>query len=89
MRAAFFLTVHVLVVVAKMLRPGGIKAIIAENLLLKHQLAILGRSQRKAPNLKTTDRFILGGLYLFISARRRLSVAVTIQPDLPLHNWST
>ncbi|MCR9260924.1 MAG: integrase core domain-containing protein [Pseudomonadaceae bacterium] len=81
MKIAFLLTIHILVVVAKMLRPGGIKAIIAENLLLKHQLTILSRSRQKAPNLKTTDRFILGGLSLFISASRRLSVAVTIQPS--------
>lgn len=75
------LAVHILVVLAKMLRTGSIKAIIAENLLLKQQLILLGRSRRKAPNLRTSDRFILGGLSLFISARRRLSVAVIIRPS--------
>ena len=81
MKIPFLLTIYILVIVAKMLRPGGIKSIIAENLLLKHQLSILGRSRQKASNLKTTDRFILGGLSLFISARRRLSVTVIIQPS--------
>ncbi|MDA1075753.1 MAG: helix-turn-helix domain-containing protein [Proteobacteria bacterium] len=75
------LAVHILVVLAKMLRTGGIEAIIAENLLLKQQLILLGRSRRKAPNLRTSNRFILGGLSLFISARRRLSVAVIIRPS--------
>ncbi len=58
MRSVIFLAVHILVVLAKMLRSRGIKAIIAENLLLKQQLNVLGRSRRKAPNLKTSDRFI-------------------------------
>jgi hypothetical protein len=35
MRSVILLAVHILVVLAKVLRPGGIKAIIAENLLLK------------------------------------------------------
>ena len=79
MRSVILLAVHIFVVFAKMLRPGGIKAIIAENLLRKQQLIVLGRSRRKAPNLRTSDRFILGGLSLFISVRRRLSVAVIIR----------
>jgi putative transposase len=81
MRSIILLAVHILVVLAKMLRPGGIKAIIAENLLLKQQLIVLGRSRRKAPNLRSSDRFILGGLSLFISARRRLSAAVIMKPS--------
>ena len=75
------LTVHILVVLAKMLRPGGIKAVIAENLLLKQQLNVLGRSRRKAPNLTTNDRFILGRLSLFISTRRLLTAAVISIPS--------
>ena len=81
MRSVILLTVHILVVLAKMLRPGGIKAVIAENLLLKHQLNVLGRSRRKAPNLKTSDRFTLGGLSLFISTRRLLTATVIIKPS--------
>ncbi|XOV85430.1 MAG: helix-turn-helix domain-containing protein [bacterium] len=81
MRSVILLAVHIFVVFAKMLRSGGIKAIIAENLLLKQQLIVLGRSRRKAPNLRTSDRFILGGLSLFISTRRRLSVAVIMKPS--------
>ena len=32
---------------------GGVKALVAENLLLKHQLLILQRSRRRAPNLRS------------------------------------
>ncbi len=42
---------HVAVVVAKLLGRGGVRAVIAENLLLKHQLIVLRRPRRRAPNL--------------------------------------
>src|SRR6266404_3982470 len=44
----------------KLVRPGGIKALVAENLLLKHQLLILRRAWRRAPNLRFSDRFLFG-----------------------------
>ena len=81
MKSVAFLLIHLLVLVAKSLRPGGIKTVVAENLLLRQQLNVLGRSRCKAPNLKTSDRFILGGLSRFISARRRLTATVIIKPS--------
>jgi hypothetical protein len=38
MRDVLILAVHLLVTFAKLLRPGGIRAVAAESLLLKHQL---------------------------------------------------
>jgi hypothetical protein len=66
--------------IVKALRPGGVKALIAENLLLKHQLGILARARQKSPNLKTNDRFLLGALSLLISPRRLFTVAIIIKP---------
>ena len=60
MRDCLILAVHVLVTVAKLLRPGGVRAVVAESLLMKHQLLITARSRRRAPNLTTTDRIIFG-----------------------------
>jgi hypothetical protein len=37
----------------KLLRPGGLRAVVAESLLLKHQILISNRSRRRAPNLTT------------------------------------
>ena len=34
----------------KLLRRGGMKALVAENLLLKQQLFLLTRSRKRAPN---------------------------------------
>jgi len=50
--------VHLLTTVAKLLGPGGGKAVIAENLLLKQQLLVVTRSRRRAPNLSNTDRHL-------------------------------
>ena len=53
------LAIHIQVTVAKLLRPGGVRAVAAESLLLKHQLLISNRPRRRAPNLTTRDRFVL------------------------------
>jgi hypothetical protein len=55
MREVLILSVHLLVTVAKLLRPGGARAVAAESLLLKHQLLIRNRSRKRAPNLTTLD----------------------------------
>ncbi len=60
MKTLLVLVVHVLDLVAKFLGPGDTRAVIAENLLLKHQLLILSRSRRRAPNLSSADRLLLG-----------------------------
>ena len=70
-----------LVVATKLLSSGGVKSVIAENLLLKQQLIVLSRSRNRSPNLKTSDRFILGGMSLFVSAHRRLMTAVIVRPS--------
>jgi len=46
---------HVAVVVAKLLGPGRVRAVVAENLLLKEQLIVLHRPRRRAPNLTVWD----------------------------------
>ena len=38
MKDAFILLLHLLTTIAKLIRPGGCRAVIAENLLLKRQL---------------------------------------------------
>ena len=81
MRSVLLLIIHLLTVVARLLKTGGVRSVIAENLLLRQQLIVLGRTRNKAPNLKTSDRFILGGLSLFISAHRRLMTAVIVRPS--------
>ena len=80
MKSVAFLFMHLLVLFAKSLKSGGTKATIAENLLLKQQLIVLSRARKKAPNLQTSDRFLLGALSLLISPRRLSTVAIIIKP---------
>ncbi len=70
MRELLILATHLLATFAKLLRPGGARAIAAESLLLKHQLLISNRSGRRAPNLTTFDRLVLGLTTLFLSSGR-------------------
>jgi hypothetical protein len=54
MRSVILLAFHILVVLAKMLRPSGIKAVIAENLLLKQQLNALDRTGERFQRRRLT-----------------------------------
>lgn len=81
MRSVTLLFIDLVILLATTLKPGGVKSVIAENLLLKHQLIVLDRARRKAPNLKSSDRFLLGMLTLFMNARRRVSTAVIVKPS--------
>ena len=70
MRELLILAIHLLVTVAKLVHPGGVRAVAAESLLLKHQLLISNRSRQRAPNLTTVDRFLIALTTLFVSPRR-------------------
>jgi len=80
MRDLLILAIHLVVTVAKLLRPGGVRALAAESLLLKHQLLISNRSRRRAPNLTTFDHLGLGLTTLFLSPGRIRKCGAFIQP---------
>jgi hypothetical protein len=81
MKDIFFLLFNLLTTLAKLLRPGGGRAVIAENLLLKQQLIIHNRSRQRAPNLSTQDRALLGFWSLFLDPRRIARIAIIIKPS--------
>jgi len=51
MRDLLVLFVHVLVTLARLAGPGGVRSVVAESVLVKHQLLILNRSRKRAPHL--------------------------------------
>jgi len=61
-----------------------VHAVVAESLLLKHQLLISSRSRRRAPNLISFDRFILALRSLFLSSSRIPKLAVILKPRILL-----
>jgi putative transposase len=81
MKDALLAIFHVVFVVAKILGPGGVRAIVAENLLLKHQPIVLRRPRRRAPNLTAWDRFLFGLGSLFLSSGRIRKIAIGLQPS--------
>src|SRR5215470_8725085 len=80
MRDLVVLAIHLLVTFAKLLRPGGVRAVAAESLLLKHQLLISNRSRHRAPNLTTLDRVVLGLTSLFVSTPRIPKLGALVKP---------
>ena len=72
---------HLAVTAAKLCRPGGVRAVIAENLLLKQQLIVLRRSRQRAPNLRVGDRLLCGFGALFLSPGRIRTVAIGLRPS--------
>jgi len=59
--------------------------VIAESVLTKHQLLILNRSRRRAPNLRILDRLIAGFCSLWIRPRRLRRVAIKPSTFLSFH----
>ena len=80
MRDLLILAIHLLVGCVKLLRPGGMRAVAAESLMLKHQLLIANRSRQRAPNLTSIDRFVLGLTTLFVSLRRIPKLGALVKP---------
>ena len=72
---------HLAVTAAKLCRPGGVRAVIAENLLLKQQLIVRRRSRQRAPNLRVGDRLLCGFGALFLSPGRIRKVAIGLRPS--------
>jgi hypothetical protein len=80
MRELLILAIHLLVSFAKLVRPGGVRAIPAESLLLKHQLLIANRLRRGAPNLTSSDRFVFALTTLFVNSRRIPEAGAFVKP---------
>ncbi len=81
MNNALSLFLYLLTTLAKLIRPGGYRTVIAENLLLKQQLIIHSRSRQRSPNLSTQDRTIMRFFSLFLSPRRITRAAIIIRPS--------
>src|SRR5713101_8403848 len=91
MRDLVILFIHLLTTVARLARPGGVRSVVAESLVIKHQLLILHRSRQRAPNLRLSDRLVAGWCALFIPPSRLIRSALVLKPStlLRLHQIMT
>ena len=87
MRDLVVLFLHLLATVARLAGPGGARAVVAESVLVKHQLLILNRSRRRAPNLRLADRIVAGVCALIMRPSRLIRSAIVLRPStlLRLH----
>jgi hypothetical protein len=72
MRDFAIVFVHLIVTLARLARPDGIRSVVAESVSVQHQLLILNRGRKRAPNLRATDRIIAGLCTLFMLPVPRL-----------------
>ena len=71
MKDIVLIVIHLAVTAGKLLGPGGVRALVAENLVLKQQLIVLRRPRRRAPNLMVWDRFLFGAYQSLMKLQER------------------
>src|SRR5215471_15974459 len=81
MRDLLVLIVHLITTGFRLLSRGGLRAVVAESVLVKHQLLILNRSRQRSPNLRMRDRLIAGLCSLWIKPGRFRRVAILFRPS--------
>jgi hypothetical protein len=80
-RHLLVLFIHLLATLVRLLGPGGVRSIVAESLLLKHQLLIVARSRQRSPNLHASDRILAGWMALLVRPTRLLRSAFVLTPS--------
>ena len=82
MRDIFSLFLHSIV---RLARPGGLRAVIAESVWMRHQVLILSRGRKRAPNLRSSDRIIACLCTLMMRPARVLRSAIVLKTSTLLH----
>ena len=78
MRDLLILFVHLLGIVVRLAKPGSV---VAESVLVRHQLLILNRGRKRAPKLRAANRIITGLCTLFIRPARLVGSAMVLKPS--------
>jgi transposase InsO family protein len=81
MRDLAILLIHLIATLVRLLSRGGARSVVAESVLLKHQLLVLNRSRRRAPTLRPMDRIVAGLCATGISPLRLARCAVVLKPS--------
>jgi putative transposase len=85
MRDVIVVLIHLVTTVFRLAGPGGLRSVVAESVLIRHQLLIVTRSRRRAPNLRVLDRLIAGLCSLWINPTRLLRSAIALKPSTLLN----
>jgi putative transposase len=74
------LFLHLVATVARLAGPGGVRSVVAESVLVKHQLLILNRSRKRSPNLRFSDRVVAGLCALVMRPGRLIRSGIVLKP---------
>src|SRR5215470_8862856 len=85
MRDFLILFVHLIGIVVRLAKPGGFRSVVAESVLVRHQLLILNRGRKRAPKLRAADRIITGLCTLFIRPARLVGSAIVLKRSTLLY----
>src|SRR5215813_13815689 len=85
MRDIFTLFLHAIVIIIRLARPGGLRSVVAESVLMRHQVLILNRGRKRAPNLRASDRIIAGLCTSLMRPARVLRSAIALRPATLMH----
>jgi len=85
MRDIFTLFLHAIVTIIRLVQPGGLRSVVAESVLMRHQVLILNRGRKRAPNLRSSDRIIAGLCTLLMRPARVLRSAIVLKTSTLLH----
>ena len=81
----FTLFLHAIVIMMRLARPSGLRSVVAESVLMRHQVLILNRGRKRAPNLRVSDRVIAGLCTLLMRPARVLRSAIALRPSTLMH----
>lgn len=87
MKALIIIILNLIWVLLKIIKPGGSRALISENLILKQQLMVLTKKRKRSPNLTSFDRIVLavGSVLINPSRLTQLAVVISHQTLLKFH----
>jgi hypothetical protein len=80
MRDLAILFIHLVATIARLLGPGGARSVVAESLLVKHQLVIANRARQRSPHLRPSDRIVVGICSILIRPSRLLRSVIILKP---------
>ena len=82
MRDLVILLVHLITTILRLVRPGGVHAIMAESVVTKHQLLILHRSRQRRGNLAERSA---GNGHIRICEKRVIEQVEEVSAELRIH----
>src|SRR5215471_3809390 len=80
MRDIFTLFLYAIVTIIRLGKPSGLRRVVGGSVLMRHQLLILNRGRKRAPDLRSSDRIVADLCTLLMRPIRVLRSAIVLKP---------